>query len=64
VALLASCGRGPVPASVTSPLTWALSGVRMFGRDELTAGLRARGACDVEQRVAGLAQFVGARRPA
>ncbi len=64
VALLASCSRGPLPAAVTSPLTWALSGVRMFGRDELTAALRARGLVDVEQRVAGLAQFVGARQPA
>jgi SAM-dependent methyltransferase len=64
VALLASCGRGPVPAAVTSPLTRALSGVRVFGRDELTGALRARGLGHVEQRVAGLAQFVGACRPA
>jgi len=30
----------------------------MFGRDELTRALADRGLADVQQRVAGLAQFV------
>jgi SAM-dependent methyltransferase len=64
VALLASCNRGPLPAAVTSPLIKGLTGVRIFGHDELTGALTARGLIDVQQRVAGLAQFVGARKPA
>ena len=39
------------------------SGVRIFGRDELTAGLADRGLAAVEQRVAGVAQFVSAHKP-
>ncbi len=64
VALLSSCNRGPVPAAITSPLVKGLSGVRVFGREELTRALTARGLVDVQQRVSGLAQFVGARKPA
>jgi SAM-dependent methyltransferase len=59
VALLSSCNRGPLPAFVTSPFVKGLTGVRMFGRDELTSALRDRG-LSVERRVAGLAQFVAA----
>ncbi|HXR29269.1 MAG TPA: methyltransferase domain-containing protein [Solirubrobacteraceae bacterium] len=62
VALLASCSRGPLPAGVTSPLVKALTGVRMFGREELTGPLAAHGLGEIEQRVTGLAQFVGARK--
>lgn len=64
LALLTSCSRGPLPVSVTSPLVKALAGVRLFGRDEMTGALRARGLVVVEQRVAGLGQFLAARRPA
>jgi SAM-dependent methyltransferase len=63
VALLSSCHRGPLPAKTTNALVRALSGVRIFARDELTQAMRDRGLTDVEQRVAGLAQFVSARRP-
>ena len=63
VALLSSCSRGPLPADLTSPFVKSLTGVRMFGRDELTRALRARGLTDVQQRVSGLAQFVSARKP-
>lgn len=62
-ALLSSCSRGPLPADLTSPFVKSLTGVRMFGRDELTRALRARGLTDVQQRVSGLAQFVSARKP-
>jgi hypothetical protein len=34
----------------------------MFERDEITGGLEERGFLDVHQRVAGLTQFVGARK--
>ena len=64
VALLASCNRGPVPAALTSPLVKRLTGVRVFGHDELTGALSARGLIDLWQHVAGVAQFVGARKPA
>ena len=64
VALLSSCNRGPLPAAITSPVVKSLTGVRVFGREELTRALTARGLIDVQQRVSGLAQFVGARKPA
>jgi ubiquinone/menaquinone biosynthesis C-methylase UbiE len=64
VALLSSCNRGPVPASITSPLVKRLTGVRMFGRNELTNALRDAGLGSVERRVAGLAQFVAAHKSA
>jgi SAM-dependent methyltransferase len=64
VALLSSCNRGPVPASASNALVRGISGVRVFGRDELTGPLADAGLVGIEQRVAGLAQFVSARRPA
>lgn len=64
VALLSSCNRGPVPAPKTNAVVQRLSGVRVFGRDELTGALEGLGAIDVEQSVSGLAQFVSARKPA
>jgi len=63
VALLSSVGRGPVPAAATDAVVRRLTGVRIFGRDELTDALRANGLVDVRRRIAGLAQFVSARRP-
>lgn len=41
----------------------APKGIRVFGRDELTDALAARGLVDVQQRVIGRGQFVAARRP-
>ena len=64
VALLSSCSRGPLPAGLTSAVVRSVSGVRIFGRDELTRALRERGLTKVGQRVAGWGQFVGAQRPA
>jgi len=64
VALLSRCNRGPLPAVITSPLVKSLTGVRVFGRDDLTRALAARGLIDVQQRVSGVAQFVAARKPA
>lgn len=62
VALLSSCSRGPLPARMTDSVVRPLSGVRVFGREELTQALLDDGLVDVEQRVTGLAQFVSARR--
>jgi len=36
----------------------------MFERDEITSALTARGFTPVRRRVAGLAQFIGARKAA
>lgn len=63
VALMSSCNRGPLPTSRTNAVVRGLSGVRIFDRDELTRALREGGLVEVEQRVAGFAQFVSARKP-
>jgi SAM-dependent methyltransferase len=62
VALLSSVGRGPLPAAAADAVVRPLTGVRIFGRDELTGALRAHGLVDVRRRIAGFAQFVSARR--
>jgi ubiquinone/menaquinone biosynthesis C-methylase UbiE len=64
LALMASCNRGPLPAATANAVVRGLSGVRIFGRDELTEALEAKGMIEVERRVTGLAQFVSARAPA
>lgn len=64
VALLASCGRGLLPAGAVNAVARPLTGVRIFGREELTSALAAAGLVEIEQRVTGLAQFVSARRSA
>ena len=64
VAILTSCHRGPLPVALARPVVRSLTGVRMFGREELTDALRDRGLRYERRRVAGLAQFVGASRPA
>jgi ubiquinone/menaquinone biosynthesis C-methylase UbiE len=64
VALLASVQRGPLPAVVSNLATRPLTGVRIFGRDELTGALAGQGMGKVARRVTGLAQFVSARKPA
>jgi ubiquinone/menaquinone biosynthesis C-methylase UbiE len=62
-ALLTSVNRGLVPTPLANAVVRGLSGVRVFGRGELTQALEERGLADVSQRVSGLAQFVSARRP-
>jgi SAM-dependent methyltransferase len=63
VAVLSSVARGPVPASVTDALVRPLTGVRIFGRDQLSEAMERHGLEDVRVRVSGFAQFVSARRP-
>jgi SAM-dependent methyltransferase len=62
LALLTSVNRGLVPTGVSNTIVRGLSGVRIFGRGEVTGALRERGMADVEQRVSGLGQFVSATR--
>jgi len=63
VALLASCSRGHLPTRAVNTIVRGVSGVRVFGRGELTRALEEEGLIGIEQRVAGLAQFVSAGRP-
>lgn len=63
VALLSSCNRGLLPTSAANAIVRRLSGVRVFGRDELTGALSEGGLLGVEQRVTGLAQFVSGHKP-
>jgi SAM-dependent methyltransferase len=63
VALMTSVNRGALPDPVANTLVRGLSGVRIFGREELPDALRERGLTVGEQRVAGFAQFVSASRP-
>jgi SAM-dependent methyltransferase len=62
IALLASVSRGPLPAGVADAVIRTATGTRVFGRDALTGALAERGLTAIDQRVAGLAQFVSARR--
>jgi len=48
--------RGPI-----KPLTERLSGMHVFGQDEIVGALQERGFADVHQRLSGLVQFVGGR---
>jgi SAM-dependent methyltransferase len=61
VAILTSA-RAPLTPAPVGTLVGAATGLRVFGRDEITAALEDRGFVDVRRRIAGLAQFVGARR--
>lgn len=62
-ALMATCSRGPLPTGVENALVRPATGVRVFGREELSEGLRGCGLVDVERTVTGLAQFVSGRMP-
>ena len=63
VALLASVARGPLPAVLADAVVRPATGIRVFGRDDLTGALRQHGLVDVRRRVSGVAQIVSARRP-
>ena len=63
VALLSSVARGPLPAGLSDALVRPLTGVRIFGREDLTAALRRHGLTAIHRRVSGFAQFVSAVRP-
>ena len=63
LALLTSVHRGPLPVQPAATVVRALSGVRIFGPDELTGALSERGVTAVRRRVTGLAQFVAGRAP-
>lgn len=61
IAIFTSCrSRSPALGAVEAALM-ARSGLRMFGQDEIVTALRERGFDQVNQRITGLTQFVGAR---
>jgi SAM-dependent methyltransferase len=63
LALLTSA-RAPLTPAPVGTLVGVATGLRVFGREEITRALEERGFEDVRRRVSGLAQFVGGRRPA
>lgn len=64
IAIFTSARTGRLALRVFEETVRPASGMRMFRRDEITGALAQRGFVDIEQRVAGLTQFVGARRGA
>ena len=61
VAILTSA-RAPLTPAPVGALVGATTGLRVFGRDEITGALAERGFQDVRRQISGLAQFVGARK--
>lgn len=61
IALMTSVQRTLGPRGPAKLITERLSGVRVFGQDEITEALDQRGFTDIHQRLSGLVQFVGGR---
>jgi SAM-dependent methyltransferase len=62
IALFTSCATRTAPLRAATRLVGSGSGMKVFGQDEITGALEQRGFRDVRQRMAGLTQFVGARK--
>jgi SAM-dependent methyltransferase len=62
IAILTSCRFRSAPLRTVESLAGRLTGMRVFEQDEITGALADRGFTDVRQRIAGVAQYVGARR--
>ena len=63
VALLSSFNRGLLPPAAANAVVRSLSGVRIFGRHDLTRALSKHRLINVDQRIVGFAQFVSASKP-
>jgi SAM-dependent methyltransferase len=61
VALMTSVQRQLAPRGPLKPLTERLSGMRVFGQQEVVWALQEREFVEVHQRLSGLVQFVGGR---
>ncbi|AMU75754.1 class I SAM-dependent methyltransferase [Mycobacteroides abscessus] len=61
--ILTSLSPGGVSQSRRGRAMQKVSGVRMFGREEITGFLRGAGLIDITQHVEGLAQFIIATKP-
>lgn len=64
IAILTGARSTWAPARAVESAFSAVSGLRLFERSEVTGELADRGFVDIRRDVAGLAQFVGARKPA
>ncbi len=63
LAAFTTCGLRSAPLRTLQSLGTRWGNIRLFDHDELTSQLAALGMQDVHQRVHGVMQFVGARRP-
>lgn len=63
LAVLTSARSGLGVLRLPEDLLGATTGLRMFGRDEVTGVFDRHGMIDVRQRITGFAQFVSARKP-
>jgi SAM-dependent methyltransferase len=61
IALMTSVQRQLGPRGPLKPLSERISGMRVFGQQEIVDALRERGFGDLHQRLSGLVQFVGGR---
>jgi SAM-dependent methyltransferase len=61
VALMTSVQRQLGPRGPLKPIGERISGIRVFGQQEILDALAQRGFEDLHQRVSGLVQFVGGR---
>jgi SAM-dependent methyltransferase len=61
IALMTSVQRQLGPRGPLKPLTERMSGMRVFGQQEIVEALDERGFGDLHQRLSGLIQFVGGR---
>jgi len=61
IALMTSVQRKLGPRGPAKPLTEALSGMRVFGQEEIVDALGARGFTEIHQRLSGMVQFIGGR---
>jgi ubiquinone/menaquinone biosynthesis C-methylase UbiE len=61
IALMTSVQRQLAPRGPVKPLAERLSGMRVFGQDEVAEALEQRAFTDIHQRLSGLVQFVGGR---
>jgi ubiquinone/menaquinone biosynthesis C-methylase UbiE len=62
IAIFTTARHRTAPVRTAESLLALRSGARLFEEQELVDALKARGFEDVRQRVAGVTQFVGARR--
>jgi hypothetical protein len=62
IAIFTTARHRTAPVRTAESLLALRSGARLFEERELVQALEARGYVDVRQRVAGITQFVGARR--
>jgi SAM-dependent methyltransferase len=61
IALMTSVQRQLGPRGPLKPLAERISGIRVFGEQEIVAALQERDFEDLHQRLSGLVQFVGGR---